>query len=102
MHLTYSGNMVSKKREQLYLATKYPSLIPAIIIRAASTTKNQIRLAMLLERKGAAVGEGNWPYHLSLVAMKGNNLTDFQVRYLVATYKCLRYFDTPRYAAKLE
>ena len=50
--------------------------------------KNQIRLALLSGLKGAAVMVGNWPYHLGLVATEGNTLTDFQVRYLVARYKC--------------
>jgi len=41
-----------------YLSTKCPSLIPALIIWATSTTKNKIHLALLPERKGAAVSMG--------------------------------------------
>lgn len=50
----------------------YPSLIPEIIIRATSATKNKIHLALLPEWKRATMRVGGWPYHLGLVAIEGN------------------------------
>ena len=50
-----------------------------MIIRAISTTKNKIHLALLPERKGAAVGVRNWPYYLGPAVIWGNTFTHFQL-----------------------
>jgi len=67
--------------------SKYPSLTPAIKIWAASTTENKTHLALLLERKHAAVRVENWPYHLGLVAVEGNTFTNFYLWCSVARYE---------------
>ena len=87
----YSG--VSKEREYFYLAPKYPSNKNSDNL----TNKKQNKFSLAPRAKGCCCRVGNWPYHSSLVAIEGNTFTDFQLGYLVKRYKCLRYFDTPRY-----